>query len=165
MKRKKLNTVLILVVAGIWVLLGIKFFKNVSFEQDGRVVSANRISEPKKIEFKKNQFEVQSFQRDPFLNKSVNRESKVTSHSSPSVLRSLPKKVQETVVVIWPNLKYYGFVKNHEKNNKRGLLSINGSLKKVIKNQKIENLIIQHVSSKSIVVIFNKETKTINKLN
>ncbi len=66
-------------------------------------------------------------------------------------------------MVFWPAIKYYGIVQKTSSKKPRALISIDGTMYKIYVNEEIfDGIVIQSIKRESMVVSFQKETKTIS---
>ncbi len=156
MKKKYLNSTLIILLLIIWGNIIYKYFgRSKTKDTQAHIVGANM---PIHYAVAKDTFILQLNNRDPFK---VSKIRKVTT-----VTRSIRiiKNNQPIKPVIWPNIEYYGFVKSVSNKTKLVLVKVNGKLLKKREKDKIESLTIIKAYSDSITVSLNKTIKTIKRL-
>lgn len=89
--------------------------------------------------------------------------------NAPVQIKELPrldlKKKIVSQLIDWPKISYYGFVKGEQKSTKLVLIKINNKLSRKRENEKFEDVTIVKAFSDSIIVLFNKERKTIKRIN
>lgn len=162
MQKKKLNKILILAVALIWGVVVFKFAAPY-FTPTETVITADVLVKPSKVFLqKKDTFNLELPQRDPFLGKSVRVKKTKTSVAKPI------KKVRKPSVPSnknWPRIEFLGFVKSSKSKSRLGLVRINGTLKRVRNGSKIGEVTVVKIEERQISLSFQKETKTFNKAN
>jgi hypothetical protein len=163
MSKKRINIVLIILVLVLWGTVGYKTINQYFFskEQTMSNVQSNTVFNFSKI--KKDTFNLETIQRDPFLNK-----SSIAQYQNPVVKKmySQPKVVSKTIIqakpiINWPSVSYYGYIKSKDKTEELILVKIDNDLHKLRKNAIVDGLIIKKVFNDSIEVLFNKEKRVI----
>lgn len=119
MNKKRLNSVLLIGVVAIWGLLIYKFFGNSFMKHDEPQNSAVIINEELPITIGKDTFKLKTYNRDPFLEKTIKNEYSKYNKGL---------KIKEATVVKWPQLQYLGFVKESTAKEPLLLLKVNGKL-------------------------------------
>ncbi|WP_300570380.1 hypothetical protein [Flavobacterium sp.] len=163
MSKKKINIALLIVVLALWGTVGYKTISQYFFSKE---LAFNDVKLNTKLNFnqiKKDTFNLESIQRDPFLNN--NSEPPTNTEVVKKVY--LPKKVVSKPVAApkpvlqWPAIFYYGYIKSKDKTEELILVKIDRQLHKLRKNDQIDGLTIKKVFNDSIEVSFYKEKKII----
>lgn len=165
MPKKTINIILILIVLGLW---GTVLYKSVN-----RFFSSNEAPdfETEKgtafdyKQIKKDTFELQNLDHDPFLNRSSYNPSVVRNETKSVIPKVIPIKkpavVKQAPQIFWPQINYYGYIKSAQKNNEMILIKINNVLYKARKNDNLEGIEIKRIFKDSIEVNFSKTKKFI----
>lgn len=165
MKKKGFNGLLIVGVILIWVFVFRKttnFFGNDTIPLES--VQNTGLATISHIEFKKDTFKIQGFERDPFLDTPtkpkviIQKKLKVSKPST--VKRAKNKKTPQTK---WPKLQYYGFIKGGDETKKLALIKINNKLNRVREKESVEDIQISKVYKDSVVLKMNGQIKTLKK--
>ena len=169
---KKLKTRLILLaVLVIWGNIGYRIFKNYQVEQElEENTSSYQSSSVNIVNFRKDSFDLVLPDVDPFLksrikpNKVVaeNTDKQSNNHSNNHHKKKVKKEkvVEETK---WPQIKYLGFIRNHNNKDALCLLQINGNMLKVSKGDEEVGVFISNVFRDSIHVVYSGEERTFRK--
>lgn len=168
---KKLKTRLILaLVAVIWGYNLFKIYANYQTEKEldkNEQVYSDLSYSP--VMFNKDSFELELPDVDPFLkkptrtslthhttgNQSANTQVKTNRHKESK--KEVPKTVQ------WPQIKYLGFVKNHNNEDALCLIQINGNMLKVSEGDEETGVYVSGVYRDSIHLSFAGEERTFRK--
>ena len=161
--KKKINIVLILVVAGLWGTVGYRFISNYLSSDISDNIMGTKNNYTAKLVTQRDTFLMERIARDPFLNRgvaeaSISKQSVVPKRNSNSTVNKvqLPKPVPQ--VKYWPEIQYLGYMKSG-KENEVVLLKINGQLMRMRKGESRNDLTIHTVYKDSVAVLFNKEKK------
>lgn len=167
MPKKSLNVILILVVLGLWGAIAYKslsrFFpakQNFSTETDFNSSGFN----VKKIE--KDTFDLRPLVNDPFFGRSFSQPIVAKTRSVYYVSKSLAKpkpEVKPKVMVPFPVVKYFGFIKSKDKKEEMILIKVDNTLHKTRLNANCDGVLIKKVYKDSLQVVFGKELKTIKR--
>lgn len=162
MQKKKINKALIIAVALIWGVVIYKFAAPYFLTNDVVVTADALVSPPKIFLRKKDTFNLNIPDRDPFLGKTISKRK--TTVSVPS--RPQKKSRSKTVVAKnWPRIEYLGFIKSKESTSRLGLLRINGVLKRVRNGADIQGVKVKTISQDKITLQFQKDIKDFLKSN
>jgi len=145
MKNKKISWFLLPAVLCIWGVIGWKVYAAIG---DDETVAVNE-----------NELHVTP-DRAPFLDKPVPVKMPKKNSSTP-----IPPKIEkkETVVAVWPVLRYAGLVKQSKDGKLVGFLHVNGVSHFVKSADVIDELVIGKVWSDSVEVRRGKERRVITK--
>jgi hypothetical protein len=165
-KNKGLTYGLIVVVGVVWYQVFMRVKSNFDAEEfvpqrtmEG--VYARKIVKPEA-------FKLQADYRDPFSGSLAGAtvESPPANTNLPATpVVSMPKPKPEPVYVQWPSIRYYGLVRKTTSASARTLVAIDGSFYKVREGEHVlDNIYIQKVTRDYVVVKYQKETKTFNKV-
>jgi hypothetical protein len=169
---KKLRTrILIAIVAIVWVYNIYRTYENYQVKEEmASSDTGYQLPSFSPLMFNKDSFDLELPGIDPFLKKPS---KKLSSNSvstgiaqnsiSPSKNKKKPPKVVVNESVQWPSIKYFGFVKNRNKENELCLVQINGRNHKLSKGDRFAEVLISSVYRDSIQVVFAGEEKTIKK--
>lgn len=158
MKNKRFTYVLLVVVGFIYFKLFVRISSNISEETN---LPVNRVDEMQIRDIRsKKDFHLKANYPDPFL-KGGGIPSKVNAATTGENMPAPPPK-KEKPVVYWPAIKYYGMVQKSSSKKPRALLSIDGVMYKIYPNDELfDGLTIKSIKRESIVVYYQKETRTI----
>lgn len=159
MKNKRFTYVLLLVVGFIYFKLFVRISSNISEDSELPVAQLDEM----KIEDirSKKMFQLKANYQDPFL-KSERLVQKPKLNNE-NVAPPEPPKKKEKPPVYWPAIKYYGIVQKTTSKKPRALISIDGTMYKIYPNEEIfDGIIIKSIKRESMVVSFQRETKTIS---
>ncbi|WP_299242521.1 hypothetical protein [uncultured Aquimarina sp.] len=162
MQKKKINKVLIIAVALIWGVVIYKFAAPYFLTNDVVVTADALVNPPKIFLRKKDTFNLNIPNRDPFLGKTMSkRKPKVFVSSKPE------KKSRSKTVVSknWPRIEYLGFIKSKESTSRLGLLRVNGVLKRVRNGADVQGVKVKSISLDKITLQFQKDVKDFKKAN
>lgn len=160
MKNKRFTYVLLVVVGFIYFKLFVRISSNISEETDLPVAQMDQMKLDD-IRVKKS-FRLKANYPDPFL-KGSRIVQKTASNLDPNAPPPAPKPKKEKPVVYWPAIKYYGIVQKTSSKKPRALISIDGTMYKIYVNEEIfDGIVIKSIKRESMVVSFQKETKTIS---
>nr|WP_294862135.1 hypothetical protein [uncultured Fluviicola sp.] len=160
MKNKRFTYVLLVVVGFIYFKLFVRISSNISEENNLPIAQIDQM-QLDDIRTKKS-FRLKANYPDPFL-KSSRIVQKNSSILDPNAPPPEPKPKKEKPMVFWPAIKYYGIVQKTSSKKPRALISIDGTMYKIYVNEEIfDGIVIQSIKRESMVVSFQKETKTIS---
>ncbi len=157
MQKKKINTILIVAVTLIWGVLIVRFALPYFSEVPQVVTSEVLAVRPMELSYKKDTLVLQMLTRDPFLGKTTAPKRTTVAKS----VKKRPKTASKTKHIIWPKVKYFGFVKSKERKNSRlGLVRVDGKLLRVREQQKInETVKITKITQDSIGLSLDNTVK------
>lgn len=169
MSKKKINIVLILIVLGLWGTVIYRSLNHYFFPDQNIVTQAETNSRFNYKQIKKDSFELLPLAHDPFLKNSLNSPSPSNSNSFPrnaSPKSSGPKKpavIREKVPVVlyWPEINYYGYIKSSLKTEEMILIKVDNKLYKARKKDNVGGVVIKRIFKDSIEMSFKKENKFI----
>lgn len=158
MKNKRFTYVLLAVVGFIYFKLFVRISSNISEETN---LPVNQVDEMQISDIRsKKDFQLKANYPDPFL-KGGGIPAKTTASLTVNELPPPPPK-KEKPVVYWPAIKYFGIVQKSSSQKPRALLSIDGVMYKIFPNDELfDGLTIKSIKRESIVVYYQKETRTI----
>lgn len=142
MNRKRITQILVVVVAGLWGYNIYRTVENYQVRQDNIEMQENQPSGFVPMMFNKDTFDLVLPGQDPFMrdgstyrknqNLAQNHSQPVQQNQNrPSVVRQ-PKIEPSTK---WPEIAYYGFVRNHNKSEKLCLVKIGNELLRIAENE------------------------------
>lgn len=169
MSKKKINIVLILIVLGLWGTVIYRSLNHYFFPDQNIVTQAETNIRFNYKQIKKDSFELLPLAHDPFLNNRL-------SNPNPSISNMLPRntspkpsgtrkpaiiKEKAPVVIYWPEINYYGYIKSSLKTEEMILIKIDGKLYKARKKDNVGGVVIKRIFKDSIEMSFKKENKFI----
>lgn len=161
MKNKRFTYVLIAVVGFIYFKLFVRISSNIT---DDSGVPAP-ISDEFRVENikPKKDFHLRANYPDPFLkNSGMSATPQPANLAANENIPNPPPPKKEKPVVYWPAIKYFGIVQKSSSKKPRALISVDGVMYKIYPNEELfDGLIVKSIQRESIVVGFQKETKTI----
>ena len=160
MNKKRLNSVLLVVMAGIWIALGYKlvlYFSNKNIPIATIPYNETLANNNTKT---RDTFNIKTIKRDPFLGKVTPVRKKTSKNIATSTTRNNTIK---TTHEPWPMIAYYGFVKNENSKEPLVLIKVNNSLKKVRKGNWVDELLIAKIYKDSIAIKKGKEERIFKK--
>ena len=156
MNKQKLNKILIPALILIWAFVGYRFI-------------SNKDSTPSPIDNHKNSklatnvstvirdtIQINKLNRDPFLGTYLAKKSK-------SIKKTVKRKPKAIKITSWPQVEYFGYVKNHNNKSPLVLLKVNGRVKRIRKEDKLEVFRIKSIYKDSIIISIGREKRTIKK--
>lgn len=162
MGNRRTTYLMLAVVLGIWGLIGWRIWKGLQGKEDP--IAVTDMSRPKKqSDLVSDQFTLIANYRDPFLGKTFvddDRPAVATPRPNTATVQVTTPAVTE---VPWPELHYYGFVRQSSQEAMTGFLSISGSSHFVKAGQVIEGLTISRVWLDSVEVVRGKEKRIVRK--
>ena len=150
---------LIIAVALIW---GVVLYKFIApyFAKQSKALVMETPTEPSLLRIKKKDTLNLSFPtRDPFLGKSAIKRKPKAQKKTTSVRR--PSTIAKPI--LWPKIKYLGFVKSSNSKNRLALVRIDGKLYRVKKNESVAGLKIKNISGEELLILNGKEEKSFSK--
>ncbi|MGH2667449.1 hypothetical protein [Flavobacterium sp.] len=164
MSKKKINIALIMVVLGLWGTVAYKAVSQYFFSNEIALNDAQGQADFNISKIEKDTFKLETISRDPFLNKSV--EPAKPTIPKPALPKKMvvpqPRFVKPKIVIMWPEVHYYGYIKSKEKKDELIMVKIGSKLYKLRKNDQIDGLFIKKVYNDSVEVFFNKEKKMVH---
>jgi hypothetical protein len=168
MNKKAGTRILIFVVAGLWAYNIYRTIQNVQVKIE---VQDNKVNAPltfAPVLFNKDTFELFLPDKDPFLkNGSFTAQPIQQTTENPSTKPPIKKDNTPTVPVNlqkkWPEITYFGYLKNHQSNHQLCLINLAGKNYRLAVNDTKEAVTILRAYPDSIVVAFQNETKTVLK--
>ena len=161
MKNKRFTYVLIAGVGFIYFKLFVRISSNIT-DDSGIPAPISDKLQVEHIQPKKD-FRLRANYPDPFLKNSGM--STNPQPASPAVTENIPTPPppkKEKPVVYWPAIKYFGIVQRTSSKKPRALISVDGIMYKIYQNEELfDGLMVKSIQRESIVVAFQKETKTI----
>lgn len=159
--KKMINAVLIIIVVSLWGTVSYKYINRFFGDNEVFYNTSENYNFDTLSVISKDTFNLQPLTKDPFLNKIVTQ-PKVQSSPVPKT----PVVKKEPILkspIPFPAVQYYGYIKSKDKKDELILVKINNSLERVRLNDNIDGLIIKKIYKDSIVVHYNKETRSFKK--
>ncbi|NHN27412.1 hypothetical protein FIA58_017160 [Flavobacterium jejuense] len=159
--KKAINIVLIIVVLSLWGTVSYKYI-NRFFGNDEIAINLSNDYNYNAISIiKKDTFALEPLTKDPFLNKVFSKPKEQTIRTITIPKPKIDPKPKEGI--LFPSVQYFGYIKSKDKKEELILIKINNRLERVRLNDNIDGLIINKIYKDSIVVHFNKETRSFKK--
>ncbi len=162
MTKKRINIALIIIVLGLWGTVGYKTISQYFLKKENNIKEDQFAGNLNLDAIKKDTFNFESINRDPFLNKQYSKPDTIVKNYTRKPM-SPPKLVviKPKPVTIWPVVSYYGYIKSKIKTDELIMVKINNRLYKLRKNDDVEGLIIRNVYNDSVEISFNKEKRVV----
>ncbi len=116
------------------------------------------------VNYHKDSFKINSFLRDPFGSSGFS--SINTNHSEiidKPIILDKDHMIKDPTPLIWPELKYFGYVKNKTRKKGLYLISVNNHLTKIKIGETFKEVTLFSCSRDSAVFIFGEEKRSIQK--
>lgn len=158
MNKKGINTILIILLLGVWGVLGYRFFKpsnNTMTTPYTYTPPQNKVYQT----FAKDTFDLRSFllEKDPFLGKiSYNKPKQIS-------VSTVRKKHTKPTPNKWPKIEYLGFVKSQNSKYPLVLLRVDKKLYRVKNKKEIKGIIVKNVFKDSILLKKGNENKAVRR--
>lgn len=152
MKNKTKTYILIILVFGIWGIIGYKILAVVNPNDSEVEHEAFNMSFEPTLNIALDTFSISVAERDPFLGTMLTKKKKVAR----------PKKVPSPKTV-WPPILYHGTIAKQESKIKVFVVSINGSQRLMKIGQTFNEIKMVSGNSKSITVSYKGTRKTVQK--
>ncbi len=168
MNKKAGTRILILIVAGLWAYNIYRTIQNAQFKNE---LQENKVNAPltfAPVLFNKDTFELFLPDKDPFLKngsftaqplQNLNENSSTKPPVKKENLAPQPVHVPKK----WPEIAYFGYLKNHQSNHQLCLINLAGKNYRLAIGATKEAVTVLRAYPDSIVVAFQNETKTVLK--
>lgn len=163
MNRKSWTRVLIVVVAGLW---GYNIYRTVQNYQVKTEHLEERQNMPlafAPILFNKDTFELHLPKQDPFLKNQPTSQVTGSQNSNQNQAPIVQHKpvIQPTLTnPKWPEITYFGFLRNHQAEHKLCMIKIDGKNYRLSVGDEKQNLKIIEAYPDSVIIAFNNTLKT-----
>ncbi len=162
--KKKTNLFLLIFVLGLWGTVLYRYVNQYVFKQEIQLDNNNSYSHVDAKIRDKEVFDLQPVKRDPFLNNNYVGSQKTNSHHQ--IKNTGPsKKIKPAKVFAFPDVEYYGYIKNKETQKELVLIKRDGILLKLKLNEEKDGLKITKIYHDSIQISYNKKLKYIRRNN
>ena len=163
MKNKKVIYILLPLTLFVWGLIVYRIFFNQSKEENSFIPPIANVK--KTTQVKVDTFTLLLNYQDPFLKQARRKVNYSDDENKPAVRPSALPKVepQEEKTIVWPSLKYEGFVRHISKDKALIIVGINGKSTLMQTGETINNIKLVQVYNDSITVNYEKQNKTIKK--
>lgn len=139
-------------------------YKNYQVKQENQELQVKRQPNISPIQFNKDTFDLELPSKDPFLGNNWTAEVKQENNVSQQKQKIEIKKEEiKPVAKKWPQIEYFGFVKNREKSNPLCLLKIDGHQIHISKGQSHNGVVVVSAFKDSVYVVFDGEKKVVKK--
>ncbi len=162
------NIIAFIAFAGIWGYVGKKYFSSLESEPPGENIAIKQSFFTAK-NYSKDTFELKLSLRDPFLNGKTSFfnpntvTQNQTNHTDKPKQNPQPLPFVKPLPVSWPNISYFGYVKNKVKGKQACLVKINQQNHKMFVGDKISEVFLVNAFKDSIIVKYNENFKTVKK--
>lgn len=157
MNKKYLNSILIVLLALIWGGVIYKYFIKKKTVLPENAMQSNSMAIDYTIA--KDTFVLRLNNRDPFKASKRRRTQSNTTQAKPSG----GNRIKQLKTIVWPNIEYYGFVKSTQNKTRMALVKVNGRLHRKRERETIDDVKLVKAYSDSIIVMLNKEKKTVKR--
>ena len=158
MKKKHLNILLLVFVIVIYAAIFFKLFGKKQVHSDNTINDFSYLRTVSNYNIKQDTFDISNLLQDPFR---IHNKIKKSRTSTPKVKVSKTVTTPNSTPIVWPNITYYGFVKNNSKVTKLALLKIGTTLYRKREAESINGLHLVSVFNDSIVLKMQNEMKTV----
>lgn len=158
MNKKYLNSILIVLLVAIWGGVIYKYFIKKKIAAPENALHSKGMAIDYTIA--KDTFVLQLNSRDPFK---ASKRRRTQSNTTPQTKSSTNRAKQPKKTLVWPNIQYYGFVKSAPNKTRKALVKINNRLHRKREREVIDEVKLVKAYSDSIIVMFNKEKKTVRR--
>ena len=170
--KKKVNIILLFVVLLLWSTVAWKSLKNF-FSQPSEIEKTTLYQSININKIKKDTFELEKLNRDPFLQKSIVL-SKANSGSSTykkpiknsgkgnlsGFYKTTPKKIEPSLL---PNIKYIGYIKSTLQKDEMVILKVDENIKRIAVGKKNNDIKIKKIYKDSVQIIYLNKTIMLKK--
>lgn len=168
MNRKSWTRVLIVIVAGLWAYNIYRTVQNYQVKTENLEERQNMPLAFAPILFNKDTFDLYLPKQDPFL-KNQSGGFNQADQNAPNLIPQNPPIQPKPPVQApvnnpqWPEITYFGFLRNHQAEHKLCILKINGKNYRLSVGDEKDNVKIVEAYPDSIRLVFNQTVKTIVK--
>jgi hypothetical protein len=171
--KKKVNIILIALVAALWGTVIYRSLKNYLFSESN-IASDQQYHSINLASIKKDTFSLKELSYDPFMSKAIavsevsNVVSKPTGNriiknSYKSTFFKPTKTIKQPETEVLPYLQFLGFIRSTKQKEELVLLRVNDTLKRFTVNIPIKNVTVKRVFKDSVQVLYKKKRITIKK--
>lgn len=164
MKNKKLSYVLVPMVIAVWGFIFFRIFSTVENNNQASILTTKKSNNP--IKFINNDtLKLALNYEDPFLKKSASSESDNFSFKTSTSRPVMPKYTIPAPIKIinWPEIKYFGSIKNIKKNKEFATISIKDKRYYLSKTDEVAGVKIVDIFKDSVVIEYEYDKKCIKK--
>lgn len=155
MKKKTLNSVLLVLCIVIYSAIFIKSFKKNKAPEVNIPIKLNNSKRSRVKPNKNYDFQLLIPNRDPFL-------GKIIAHAKTKTSKVVVNKIaipKPNKIVNWPQISYHGFVKSQVQNEKLVVLKINNEIFRKRVKALVNDIFIKKAYGDSILLRYKKEEK------
>ncbi len=162
MTKKGWTRILIVVVAGLWAYNIYRTVENYQVVAETQAINQAVTNSFVPIVFNKDSFALELPDIDPFLKKQTSFTRSTVSQNTPSTTQRVTQTTVAAppVVESWPEINYYGYVKNRDQDKTLCMLSINKKMTRLSKGEKNQNLVVVETYADSVVLEMDGKRKT-----
>lgn len=154
MKKNRLNTILIVVVLGIWIVIVIRIKDTVSGDKIS-IATSQDISSFDNINYDLKAYKLNLSYRDPFT---------IEAPKIKPVISAKPIVRKEVLKFVWPEINYSGLIKSKNSSEKVALISINHRTQLAREGKVVDSLfLVSKINSDSVKVNVGKDSKWIRR--
>lgn len=159
MKKKKTLYILLPLTLAVWGLILFKLFSGFGGDEEYGITSPQGSAKQNETKKLPDHFKLFLNYPDPFL--SANTISNSNSEKAPSyndIKAGILNKAQQ-----WPEIRYFGLVKNQRTKARRINLGIGSQMYILKEKDKVDYLRLEKIHADSVIISFKHERKTIYK--
>ncbi|TGV01065.1 hypothetical protein [Flavivirga rizhaonensis] len=164
MKKKYLNSVLIVFLIIIWGAVIYKYFGKSDTSNKNIGNNVANINNQPKYNITKDTFLLKIINKFPFKASKRIRKPVQATKVKASPQKTVPKHIKK-INTVWPDISYHGFVKGNHKTTRLVLLKIDKKLYRKRENETVVDLTLVKAYNDSLIVSFNNIKKTITKIH
>lgn len=164
MKNKKLSYILVPIVIAVWGFIFFRIFSTIENGNQALILKTKKSNNT--VKFTNNDtLKLDLNYEDPFLKKSASFEtvnfSLKTSASKPVISKyTIPAPIK---IINWPEIKYFGSIKNIEKNKEFATISIKDKRYYLSRTDEVAGVKIVDIFKDSIIIEYESDKKCIKK--
>lgn len=159
MKKKQVNTVLVIAIALIWGVVGYRLY-HYFFSYEPQLIrpleTIENLNRPPVIS--KDTFSLVTITRDPFLD-GYGRPQR-SFRPSPDPSRAIKKTlVKKKVPTPWPKITYLGYLQSNATDTKKAILRINDTLFRLPVGKVHQSISVKAIEKNRVVILRGREEK------
>lgn len=163
MDKKVRNRILYIIVGSLWIVAIYRTYKNYRVKQENESTKTLHSPHFSPVQFNKDTFELVLPSKDPFLAVGWMPTQDVNLMQEPKSKTEIKKEEPKPLEKTWPQIEYFGFVKNRDKNSTLCLLKIDGRQIHISKGQKHNGILVLNTYRDSVQVFLDGESRIIRR--
>ena len=164
MEKKIKHRILYITVACLWGVAIYRTYMNYSVDEEQLISESNSFKITPVNAYIKDSFELELPVRDPFLKSEWKSVVEIQINNTNSNQKKSEEKIKPVPQEIkWPEIKYFGFVKNRQTNSTRCLVQIDNSTTQINKGEIFNEVKIIEPWHDSVLVQFKNEKRIIRR--